>query len=475
MPQTQTPTEQASSEVRTSLAETISLSSTLAVAPEPTRSLADTATATLALRRVRLRAAALFLSVALGAALILRFFQGSTTPWSSQVLMLWVLVSVVVVLTRRRQIVRWELRSLELLVFLLMAGNLAVTYWFGMVSAVEGDNPVAFVAAQKNQIISSMMLMLVYAVFIPGTIRSASWVVLPIAVIPLVEFQVFQSTHQDTRLAEHYSMFDIGWNVNVLLAGGGLSLYGISVLNTLRQDVFEARRLNQYQLGECIGVGGMGEVYLAEHRLLKRICAIKLIRSVRSAEKKALTEFEREVRAAARLAHPNIVEVYDYGHTDDGTFYYVMEYLRGLSLADLVNRHGPLPSERVVYLLRQACEALAEAHASGLIHRDLKPANLFAARVGQRCDVTKVLDFGLAHDLGQPSAGSTAANMLVGTPHYMAPEQVRADPNLDHRADLYALGGVAYYLLTGQPPFDRNSAIAVMNAHVCQSALKPSQ
>src|SRR5262249_57699034 len=162
------------------------------------------------------------------------------------------------------------------------------------------------------------------------------------------------------------------------------------------------------------------------HRLLKRPCALKLIRPDSVADPRSVLRFEREVRLTARLSHPNTVEVYDYGRTEDGTYYYVMEYLPGLNLAELVERHGPLPPGRAVYLLRQVCGALREAHAAGLIHRDIKPSNIIAARRGGQDDVAKLLDFGLV----RPSAAARAAQVsgdgrILGTPLYMAPEQAR--------------------------------------------------
>ena len=179
----------------------------------------------------------------------------------------------------------------------------------------------------------------------------------------------------------------------LILAVG--SAFGARTISRLRRQVAEARQLGQYRLRRRIGAGGMGEVYLAEHQLLKRPCAVKLIRPDDVADPRALERFEREVRLTATLSHPNTVEIYDYGRTEDGTYYYVMEYLPGLSLAELVERHGPLPPGRVVYLLRQVCGALREAHAAGLIHRDIKPSNIFAARRGGMDDVAKLLDFGL--------------------------------------------------------------------------------
>jgi serine/threonine-protein kinase len=221
----------------------------------------------------------------------------------------------------------------------------------------------------------------------------------------------------------------------------------------------------------------MGTVYLAEHQLLKRPCAIKLIQTRRAGDPKVLARFEREVRTTARLSHPNTVEIYDYGRTDDGTFYYVMEYLRGLSLADLVDRHGPLPPGRVIYLLRQACGALSEAHAAGLVHRDIKPANIFACRRGGLHDFAKLLDFGLVKT--QDAVGSDAPELsregvVTGSPLYMSPEQASGERNPDRRADIYALGAVAYHLLTGRPPFEGRTAMQVMIAHARDPASPPS-
>ena len=174
------------------------------------------------------------------------------------------------------------------------------------------------------------------------------------------------------------------------------SVYGTHMVGSLRREAFEARRLGQYRLLRLIGSGGMGDVYLAEHQLMKRPCAIKVIRPSKADDPQALARFEREVHATAQLSHWNSVEIFDYGRAEDGTFYYVMEYLPGLSLAQLVERYGPLPPARVVYLLAQVCDALAEAHAAGLIHRDIKPGNIFAAVRGGQYDVAKLLDFGLA-------------------------------------------------------------------------------
>jgi serine/threonine-protein kinase len=182
------------------------------------------------------------------------------------------------------------------------------------------------------------------------------------------------------------------------------------------------------------------------------------------------------VRAAARLSHRNTIEIFDYGRNDDGAFYYVMEYLPGLSLAELVQRHGPMPPARVIYLLRQACDALTEAHDSGLIHRDIKPANLMAAFRGGQYDVAKLLDFGLVKPLSpHESVSLSQEGAVAGSPLYMAPEQVMHSQPPDRRTDIYGLGAVAYFLLTGQPPFLGENAMAVMVAHARDPVTPPSQ
>jgi len=192
---------------------------------------------------------------------------------------------------------------------------------------------------------------------------------------------------------------------------------------------------------------------LAEHRLLNRPYAIKLIRAEVAANPTSRTRFAREIQAMARLTHWNTIEIVDYGHAPDGTFYYVMEYVDGPNLGELVNRHGPVSPGRAVYLLRQACASLAEAHAMGLIHRDIKPGNIMLTEQAGLCDVVKVLDFGLVHNVEPSDADDrlTQPGLVMGTPGYMSPEQ--SDGVADVRSDIYSLGAVGYFLLSGQPPF----------------------
>jgi serine/threonine-protein kinase len=262
-----------------------------------------------------------------------------------------------------------------------------------------------------------------------------------------------------------------------LALAGVISVYGSHRISVLRRQAFEARKLGQYQLKGQLGSGGMGEVYLAEHALLRRPCAIKLIRPDRVGDPKNLVRFEREVQATATLTHPNTVQLFDYGHAEDGTFYYVMEYLPGLTLEQLVKQHGPLPPARAVHFLRQVCGALGEAHAISLIHRDLKPGNIMVCERGGLHDVAKLLDFGLVLPRGADPDGErlTQEGAIAGTPAYMSPEQAGGKENLDGQSDIYSLGCVAYFLLTGQAPFAGHSPVRVLAAHLYEPPAPPGE
>jgi eukaryotic-like serine/threonine-protein kinase len=240
----------------------------------------------------------------------------------------------------------------------------------------------------------------------------------------------------------------------------------------LRKKASEAQKLGQYTLGEKIGEGGMGAVYRASHAMMKREVAIKLLPRERAGQE-GLVRFEREVQLTSRLESPNTIAIYDYGRTPDGVFYYVMEYIDGFSLEDLVARFGPLPAGRVVHLAKQICAALAEAHSIGLIHRDIKPANIALCERAGIHDVVKVLDFGLVKELGTDSAATTEAS-LTGTPLYLAPESITAPGSVDGRSDLYAVGGVAYWLLTGTHVFEGQTVVEVCSHHLHTAPERPS-
>lgn len=254
------------------------------------------------------------------------------------------------------------------------------------------------------------------------------------------------------------------------------------VIYSLGAQVSKARELGSYEMIEVIGRGGMGEVWRARHRMLVRQAAIKLIRpemlfgSDQSQPDSARRRFEREAQAIAGLQSPNTVTLYDYGVNDDGVFYYAMELLDGLDLDTLVQKFGPLPASRVIYLMQQMCDSLAEAHARGLTHRDVKPKNIFLCRMGLNYDFIKVLDFGLAKwkDSGAETR-LTREGITTGTPAYMAPELALATDDVDFRVDIYALGCVAYWLLTGKLVFEASNAMAMALAHVQTPPVPPSQ
>jgi serine/threonine-protein kinase len=256
-------------------------------------------------------------------------------------------------------------------------------------------------------------------------------------------------------------------------AGTTVATVASKVIYGLHERAREARQLGQYSLEEKIGEGGMGAVYRARHAMLRRPTAVKLLSGDGSEEQ--LRRFEREVRLTARLTHPNTISVYDYGRTPDGVFYYAMELLDGLTLEDLVRRHGAQVPGRVIHILSQACGALNEAHRIGLIHRDIKPANIHLCRRGDIPDFVKVLDFGLVRQLKtNGEASRTNLDAVVGTPLYLAPEAIVTPQAIDARADIYALGCVAYFLVTGITPFSGQTAVEVCAHHLHTPPVPPS-
>jgi serine/threonine protein kinase len=267
------------------------------------------------------------------------------------------------------------------------------------------------------------------------------------------------------------------WLLMTLLILSALAIFGAMLFmarqqRALQRAVLEARHLGQYTLEEKLGAGGMGTVYRARHAMLRRPTAVKLL-DVDKMSAAAIARFEREVQITSGLTHPNTVAIFDYGRTPEGIFYYAMEYLEGTNLDDLVGRHGALPEGRVVYLLMQVCGSLAEAHRAGLVHRDIKPANIFLTSRGGLYDFVKVLDFGLVKATGR-DAGITSANAVTGTPLYMSPEAVNHPDTVDPRSDVYAIGAVGYFLLTGTPVFGGESVMEICLKHVRNDPEPPS-
>ncbi len=235
----------------------------------------------------------------------------------------------------------------------------------------------------------------------------------------------------------------------------------------MQRKMRAAAQLGQYQIERPLGRGGMGEVYLANHALLRRPTAIKLLRDVSATAKRDL--FRQEVQTAAGLTHPNTVEIYDYGRTPEGVFYFAMEYVEGATLEDVVRATGAMPAGRVLHMLLQAAGSLGEAHGRGLVHRDIKPSNLMLCERGGIYDTLKVMDFGLVRDLA--SSDHNAEVGLTGTPLYLAPETILSSDGAVPQSDVYALGATAYFLLTGAPPFVADSLVEILSDHL---AVKPS-
>ncbi|MGO9923769.1 MAG: serine/threonine protein kinase [Isosphaeraceae bacterium] len=442
------------------------------------------------LRRSRLVAAAACLAATFGLLLIWEFVSGNPGTLTVEgsrfslrvgliVLRYLLAAAVAGLLVSKVPLSSKQLRLVEYALFLGLTLLLTASQYFVGVDLMRrGPEYVSIVVAfVKDGVIQMLVLMMIYGTLIPNPPAVAArtmvaMLVGPVAAMLLLRFH----PSAPPVIAQLSAAEEAGSNILFLGLGAALATYGSLLLSGLRTQLSEARSFGQYKLIRKLGAGGMGEVYLAEHALLKRPCALKLIKPESSADPLTLARFEREVQSSARLAHHNTIEIYDYGHADDGTFYYVMEYLEGMSLGDLVRAYGPLPAGRMIYILRQVCAGLAEAHGLGFIHRDLKPANLFIAVLGGETDVAKVLDFGLVKPTKGPQSAALSADMIVsGTALYMAPEQAMADRSLDARADIYALGAMMYFALTGQPPFRGESPFAVMAAHARDPVVAPSK
>jgi serine/threonine-protein kinase len=326
------------------------------------------------------------------------------------------------------------------------------------------------------------LLILIFAMIAPSSPRRMLIASLVVATFdPLAYWIVAQFGGR--ALAPAY-VFVISWPT---YACAFVAVVPARVLQRLGRRLREAQELGSYQLVERLGTGGMGEVWRAEHRLLARDAAIKLVRpevlGARDDNEARLMvkRFEREAQATAALSSPHTIQVFDFGVTQDGTFYYVMELLVGRDLETLVREFGPLPPNRVLYLLRQVCHSLADAHARGLVHRDIKPANIYVCRMGLEYDFTKVLDFGLVKiqsrtgRAGEAHTLATVENATPGTPAYMPPEIILGDADVDRRADVYSLGCVAYFLLTGELVFEADTSMKMLMQHLHAQPAPPSE
>ena len=325
------------------------------------------------------------------------------------------------------------------------------------------------------------LLLFTYAAFIPCRISQVWLAVIASVFVPVAydltyvfipEISAFWADRGGVLAQRSALVWNTGGTVIIALVSVAVS----RSLYTLRRTAYKAERLGNYIIDRELGVGGMGQVYVAHHALMRRPTAVKVIRGDQVDQHGALQRFEQEVQLSAGLTHPNTITIYDYGRTPDDTFYYAMEYLAGMDLQELVERFGPLPAPRVAFILRQALGSLGEAHSRGIIHRDIKPSNIFLTQRGGLFDFVKVLDFGLAKQIKAEGASElTKTGMLFGTPRYIAPETVYGTEKADHRSDLYNLGGVAYWMLTGQPPFATENSVELIVDHVKTVPVPPSE
>ncbi len=331
----------------------------------------------------------------------------------------------------------------------------------------DGDAQLFFYRADQQMLQISSFVLLTRAIVVPSTARHTALVsiagMLPAYVLSYWVVSAYPIGTPRIPAAAAVANTCL-WSIGTI----AIAVVASRVIYALRTKVVAARKLGQYVLGEKIGEGGMGTVYRASHMLLRRPAALKLIRS-ELAGTETLARFEREVQLTSRLSHPNTVMVFDYGRTPAGVFYYAMEFLEGIDLERLVETDGPQPPARVVHLLAQVCGSLTEAHGIGLVHRDVKPSNIIVCERGGLLDVAKVVDFGLATEIDVAGAPHiTTAKSLVGSPLYIAPEAIRDPRAVDARSDLYAVGAVAYYLLTGAPVFE-GTVVEVCASHLYEA------
>ena len=320
-------------------------------------------------------------------------------------------------------------------------------------------------------VLATFSSLITRAVLVPSTARRTLLVSI-VAILPVIAVTYYLGVKGDA--SPEAMVGRISYVSTWLAVAVALSTLASRVIYGLEEKVREARQLGQYTLAERIGSGGMGIVYRAHHAMLRRPTAVKVLPPEKMGAKN-LKRFEREVQLTSQLTRPNTVAIYDYGRTPEGLFYYAMEYLQGCTLSELVELCGPLPPARVAFIIRQAAGSLAEAHRIGLVHRDIKPDNILVCDRGGWCDVVKVLDFGLVKDMGSGADPALSqANTIIGTPLYLAPEAITAPATVGSASDLYALGAVAYYLLTGRHVFEGNTLVEICLHHVSTPPVPPS-
>ncbi len=388
-----------------------------------------------------------------------------------------------------RSNVRLTLRQLRLfevaLVWMVSAWFAYDRYYYTGIAIDDGDATAALWAMAFSAMVYFALLS-AYGFLAPNTWGRALRMTMCIAATPFLVLLALVLTHPgaDRFLLRAATAAQISSMAILLTIGVMTATWGSQRIHTLRVEAFEAKRLGQYRLTERIGAGGMGEVWKAEHRLLVRPAAIKLIKPEMieaygdAVTHDLLSSFEREAQATASLRSTHTVELYDFGVTEERALYYVMELLDGRDCESLVEDFGVLDPARVANFLEQACDSLAEAHHHGLVHRDIKPANVYVCKMGRRYDFVKILDFGLVKSRRRREKSRSfgpGKDLIVGTPSFMAPEAACGEIEIDGRSDIYALGCVGYWLLTGRLVFEGGSVAETVAMHVNSSVVPPSQ
>src|SRR6266702_1742941 len=397
-------------------------------------------------------------------------FLGSFVQWGPSVIAIVVALLVAAVIRSARL-------SLPAAMNIGLAFEIASSY---AIAAAEFADPMGLEMHGMMGLSWVAVWIVLFTVVVPTAPRRAVFAALAsVSSVPVIIGLMIASGTTSLRLDPGQFFFGLVFPYLLVV---GMAYVGARVVYQLGTEVKRARELGSYSLEQKLGEGGMGEVWRARHRMLARPAAIKLIRPSFARDgrgavsEEAVRRFEREAQVIARLRSPHTVELFDFGMAADGAFYYVMELLDGLDADSLLRRFGPTPPERAIYLLRQVCHSLSEAQSCGLVHRDIKPANIFICRYGEEYDFVKVLDFGIVravHDAADTNAVHTRENAVQGTPAFIAPEQAMGT-GLDGRADIYATGCLAYWLLTGQFVFSAETPMGLLVQHAQALPAPPS-
>ncbi len=421
----------------------------------------------------RIRFSAIALSITLTALLLLKAVTGLWgTVWlvfgSVLVTCIWALTTCLVQVPHN--VSERRLRDSELILFLCTFVTISCLTFANLEATCHSREFHKYMLTIRESLLISAVLVMIYGIAIPNQSQRSLLVASLLSAIPVTTIVISLWLHISAFSAVPVALW-LQMLVEAMIpltAAVCCATVGAGVSERIRDRQINIEELGAYVLKEPLGSGGMGDVYLAEHRLLKRLCAVKLIHPDKAGDASVRSRFQQEVKATAGLTHPNTIQVYDYGTTHGGRFFYAMEFLEGLNLYQYVHQFGSMKPGRVTYLLRQICGALHEAWCEGLVHRDIKPSNIFLSERGHMFDVAKLLDFGLV----QPALGVRRVHTQIqGSPAFMCPEQASGmEP--DCRGDLYSLGAVAWFLLTGQPPFEDSNPVMLIVAHATEPVPK---